>query len=120
VSRAPAIFDRPKLDALAARHMARLPADRLVDLAADHLRKAGYLHAGFAAGAREWIGRLALLYAERLPKMSNLPGDAAVLFDFAPEKSRRAWPCPPPHAPRPCTAASQGPSKTRPAPPCPA
>ena len=86
VSRSPAIFDLPKLDALAARHMARLPADRLVDLAADHLRKAGYLPAGTAAGAREWIGRLALLYAERLPRMSNLPRDAAALFEFSAER----------------------------------
>ncbi|HEV8702747.1 MAG TPA: glutamate--tRNA ligase [Candidatus Polarisedimenticolia bacterium] len=87
VSRAPAIFDRPKLDALAARHMARLPADRLVDLASEQLRRAGYLPAELPAGAREWIGRLALLYAERLPRMSNLPTDASVLFDFAPPKS---------------------------------
>jgi nondiscriminating glutamyl-tRNA synthetase len=87
VSRAPAIFDRPKLDALAARHMVRLPADRLVDLASEQLRKAGYLQAELPAGAREWIGRLALLYAERLPRMSNLPADAAVLFDFSPSRS---------------------------------
>ena len=87
VSRAPAIFDRPKLDALAARHMARLPVQRLVDLAAGPLRQAGILGADLPPGAPEWIGRLALLYADRLPKMSDLPKEAASLFDFAPEMS---------------------------------
>jgi glutamyl-tRNA synthetase len=87
VSRAPAIFDRPKLDALAARHMARLPVQRLVDLAAGPLRQAGVLGADLPPGAPEWIGRLALLYADRLPKMGDLPKEAASLFDFTPEKS---------------------------------
>ncbi len=87
VSRAPAIFDRPKLDALAARHMARLPADRLADLAAGQLRKAGILGSDLPPGAPQWIGRLALLYADRLPRMSDLPREAAALFDFTPENS---------------------------------
>ncbi|MGH9798017.1 MAG: glutamate--tRNA ligase, partial [Candidatus Polarisedimenticolia bacterium] len=43
VSRAPAGFDRAKLDALAARHMARLPPERLAGLAAPALARAGIL-----------------------------------------------------------------------------
>jgi len=83
VSRAPAIFDRVKLDALAARHMNRLPPGRLASLAAEQLQKAGYLAGEVAPGTLAWVGRLALLYAERLPKMSDLPRESAFLFEFS-------------------------------------
>ena len=87
VSRAPAIFDRQKLDALAARHMIRMPAGRLASLAAEHLRRAGLLGPGAAPGTSDWVGRLAMLYADRLPRMSDLPAASAFLFDFSPERS---------------------------------
>ena len=87
VSRAPAIFDRVKLDALSSRHMSRLPQGRLASLAAEHLLKAGLLEGEVAAEVRAWVGRLALLYAERLPKMSDLPGESAFLFGFSAARS---------------------------------
>jgi glutamyl-tRNA synthetase len=87
VSRAPAIFDRRKLDALAARHMARLPVEQLAALATAQLRRAGLLGADVPPGAPEWIGRLAQLYADRLPRMSDLPKESASLFDFSPARS---------------------------------
>ena len=87
VSRAPAIFDRVKLDALAARHMNRLPAGRLASLAAEQLHKAGFLAGEVEPGTLAWVGRLALLYAERLPKMSDLPRESAFLFEFSAERS---------------------------------
>ncbi len=83
VSRAPAIFDRVKLDALAARHMSRLPPGRLASLAAEQLHKAGLLAGEVPPGTLAWVGRLALLYAERLPKMSDLPRESAFLFEFS-------------------------------------
>src|SRR5207245_6252375 len=64
VSRAPAIFDRQKLDALAARHMNRMPPGRLASLAAEHLRRAGLLGPEASSAAYEWVGRLAMLYAD--------------------------------------------------------
>ena len=87
VSRAPAIFDRVKLDSLAARHMSRMPPDRLASLAAEQLLKAGFLVGEIPPGILAWVGRLALLYAERLPKMSDLPVQSAFLFEFSAEKS---------------------------------
>ena len=82
ISRSPAVFDPRKLDALSARHMARLPHERLASLAVDQLRRAGLLRAPEPPEAWSWAARLALLYAERLPRMADLPLEAAFLFDF--------------------------------------
>jgi glutamyl-tRNA synthetase len=82
VSKASAIFDRQKLDALAVRHMARLPEERLVTLASEHLQRAGVLPDPAPPGSREWVGRLARLFADRLARMAELPREAALLFDF--------------------------------------
>ncbi len=82
-SRAPAHFDLDKLDALAARHMARLPAGRLADLAVQALAGAGFVAPGPPGAVSDWVGRLAMLFADRLPKMADLPGQAALLFDFS-------------------------------------
>jgi nondiscriminating glutamyl-tRNA synthetase len=87
LSRSPAVFDTQKLDALAARHMARLPAPRLAGMAMEQLARSGLLPGDPPAGAWEWAGRLALLYAERLPRMGDLPGAAAFLFDFSARRS---------------------------------
>ena len=83
VSRAPAAFDGGKLDALAARHMARLPQARLAGLAMEHLSRAGVVAPEGSPDVWEWVGRLAMLYAERLPRMSELPSLASFLFDFS-------------------------------------
>jgi glutamyl-tRNA synthetase len=87
LSRAPAAFDRGKLDALAARHMARLPAERLALMAARPLARAGVWPQRPDPGVWEWAGRLALLYAGRLPRLADLPEAAAFLFDFSAERS---------------------------------
>ena len=87
VSRAPAIFDRPKLDALAARHMMRLPAARLAEMASEQMIRAGRLAGEVTPETRVWLGRLAQLYADRLPKMSDLPRECDFLFDFSARRS---------------------------------
>jgi glutamyl-tRNA synthetase len=87
VSRAPAAFDRGKLDALAARHMSRLPVERLAAMAARPLARAGVWPEHPDSEAWEWAGRLALLYAERLPRLADLPAEAGFLFDFSPARS---------------------------------
>jgi nondiscriminating glutamyl-tRNA synthetase len=86
VSRAPAIFDRPKLDALAARHMARLPVGRLAEMAAEQMVRAGRLEGEAPPETMEWLGRLALLYSDRLPSMSQLPKESTFLFEFDAER----------------------------------
>lgn len=87
VSRAPAIFDVQKLDALAARHMARLPGPRLASMAAGPLSEAGWWDPGAGPEAWEWLERLARLFAERLSRMVDLVKEAAFLFEFTPERS---------------------------------
>ncbi|MBI4169868.1 MAG: glutamate--tRNA ligase [Acidobacteria bacterium] len=87
VSRAPAIFDVQKLDALAARHMARLPGPRLAAMAAGPLEEAGWWDHAAGPEAWEWAGRLALLFAERLSRMADLVKEAAFLFEFSPQRS---------------------------------
>jgi glutamyl-tRNA synthetase/nondiscriminating glutamyl-tRNA synthetase len=82
VSRSPAVFDRQKLDALAAKHVARLPPGRLADLATEHLLRAGLLPAAPGGAVRDWAGRVAGLYADRLPRLGDLPREAAILFAF--------------------------------------
>jgi nondiscriminating glutamyl-tRNA synthetase len=87
LSKSPAVFDLKKLDTLSARHMARLPQAALGALAAEQMQRAGLMSADIPPGGREWMGRLAMLYAERLPKMADLVQEAAFLFDFTPERS---------------------------------
>src|SRR2546426_536665 len=87
VPRAPAIFDRPKLDALAARHMARLPVARLAEMAAEQMIEAGLLNRDVSPEVMQWLGRLALLYADRLPRMRQLQEESAFLFEFEAQKS---------------------------------
>ncbi len=87
LSKSPAVFDTQKLDALAARHMARLPPPRLAVLAMEQLVRAGRLEADAARGAWEWAGRLAMLYADRLPRMGDLPREAVLLFEFSAARS---------------------------------
>ncbi len=87
VSRAPAIFDRRKLDALAARHMAKMPAGRLQDLAVGQLLRAGRIGTAVSATTREWIGRVVMMYADRLPRMSDLTREIGLLLDFSPAQS---------------------------------
>jgi glutamyl-tRNA synthetase len=82
VSKASAVFDRQKLDALSLRHMARLPEERLASLASEHLQRAGVLSDPIPPGARDWIGRLAWLFADRLSRMADLRREASMLFDF--------------------------------------
>jgi glutamyl-tRNA synthetase len=87
VSRAPAIFDRRKLDSLAARHMAKLPAGSLGDLAVGQLARAGRIRTPVPPRTRDWIGRVAMMYADRLPKMSDLTREIGLLLDFSPSRS---------------------------------
>jgi glutamyl-tRNA synthetase/nondiscriminating glutamyl-tRNA synthetase len=82
VSRAPAVFDRQKLDALSSRHIARLPPARMGAEAQTHLARAGLLPDPAPAEVREWTARLAMLYADRLPRFGALPADAAPVFHF--------------------------------------
>lgn len=86
-SRAPAHFDREKLDALAARHMSRLEPPRLAELATRALVEAGCAEPQAAAALAGWAGRLAALFADRLPRMGDLPDQAAFLFDFSAARS---------------------------------
>jgi nondiscriminating glutamyl-tRNA synthetase len=79
---APAVFDRQKLDALAARHMARMPPARLAGLAVETLQRAGLLPSELPPQGRDWVGRLVLLFSERLPRMADLPREAALVFGF--------------------------------------
>ena len=87
LSKSPAVFDLKKLDALSARQMSRLPPARLAALAVEQMQRASLLGAELPPGAVEWSGRLAMLYAERLPRMADLVQEGAFLFDFAPERS---------------------------------
>jgi len=83
VSRAPAVFDRQKLDALSLRHIARMPPERLGPLAAEHLARAGRLPVDPPAAVLEWVGRVATMFADRLARLGDITKEAAVLFDFA-------------------------------------
>ena len=82
VTRDPVVFDRARLDALSARHMARLPESRLVPLAIRHLQSAGRLPAPAPSGAIGWVGRLVRLYSDRLVRMADLPREAETIFEF--------------------------------------
>jgi glutamyl-tRNA synthetase len=82
VSHSPAVFDRQKLDALSARHIARMPPEKIEPQAVDYLTRAGLLPGRAPAEVRAWAGRLAMLYADRLPRFGLLPGETAPVFTF--------------------------------------
>jgi nondiscriminating glutamyl-tRNA synthetase len=54
VSHSPAVFDRQKLDALSARHIARMPPERLAPPALEHLARAGLVPEPAPAPVRDW------------------------------------------------------------------
>ena len=87
VSRAPAVFDRMKLDALSMRHIARMPKDRLAPMALEHLGRAGLVPEPVPGEVAAWVGRLAEIYAERLACFADLPREAALVFGFDAERS---------------------------------
>jgi len=82
VSRAPAVFDRQKLDALSLRHVARMPPERLGPLAVEHLARAGLIAAAPPADVLAWAGRVATMLADRLPRIGDITREAAVVFEF--------------------------------------
>jgi nondiscriminating glutamyl-tRNA synthetase len=82
VSHSPAVFDRQKLDALSARHIARMPPGKIEPPAVEHLTRAGRLPGGASPEVRAWAGRLAMLYADRLPRFGLLPEETAPVFAF--------------------------------------
>jgi glutamyl-tRNA synthetase/nondiscriminating glutamyl-tRNA synthetase len=82
VSHSPAVFDRQKLDALSARHIARMSPEKIEPPAVEHLTRAGLLPGRAPAEVRSWAGRLAMLYADRLPRFGLLPGETAPVFSF--------------------------------------
>ncbi|MGH9798148.1 MAG: hypothetical protein ACRD5D_08340, partial [Candidatus Polarisedimenticolia bacterium] len=51
------------------------------------LARAGILPDPVPPAVGAWAGRLAHLYAERLPRAADLPERAAFLFDFTPSRS---------------------------------
>ncbi len=80
-------FDPGKLDALARRHIERMTEQRMAELATEQLVRAGLLHEPIPAGGKGWAGRLARLFSDRLARFGDLPGHAALLFEFDPRAS---------------------------------
>jgi glutamyl-tRNA synthetase/nondiscriminating glutamyl-tRNA synthetase len=87
VAKAPAVFDPQKLDALSMRHIARMTPEQLTPLALEHLARAGKVDDPAAAEVVEWVSQLAAAWSERLVRLGDLPGEAALVFDFSPEAS---------------------------------
>jgi len=87
VSRAPAVFDTQKLDALSMRHIARMPPENLAPQSIEHLDRAGFLRLPIPASVRAWVERLAGLYSERLARFADLPREASLFFDFDAERA---------------------------------
>jgi nondiscriminating glutamyl-tRNA synthetase len=82
VARAPAVFDRHKLDALSLKHVARMPPARLGPLAAEHLARVGLLPADPPPAVLAWTARVATMLADRLPRLGAIVAESAILFEF--------------------------------------
>ena len=87
VSKAPAVFDPQKLDALSMRHIARTSPEHLTPLALEHLARAGKIQDPATADVVEWVSQLTAAWSERLVRLGDLPGEATLVFDFTPEAS---------------------------------
>ncbi|HEV8200573.1 MAG TPA: glutamate--tRNA ligase [Candidatus Polarisedimenticolia bacterium] len=82
VSRSPAVFDRPKLDALSMRHLQRWDPSRLVGEAAPVLQEAGLLPPTISSDVRAWSQALVGLVSDRLTRLGELPDLLGVVFAF--------------------------------------
>ncbi|HZM69059.1 MAG TPA: glutamate--tRNA ligase [Candidatus Cryosericum sp.] len=82
VSKAPAVFDQQKLDALSMRHIARMAPEILGPPAVEHLVRAGLLRLPVTPPVSTWVERLAALYSERLARFADLPRETSLVFEF--------------------------------------
>ena len=86
IATSPVRFEMEKLEALATRHMERMPVDGIAALAAEHLARSGVLRWPVSGEGRRWAGGVARLFSDRLPKMSDLPAAVRRLFEFDPAR----------------------------------
>src|SRR5207247_6343182 len=82
VSKSPAIFDRAKLDWVNRSHIARMPADRLAELAEPFLVAAGLAPSSPGPEIRSWLGRAIEAVKSHVDHLDQLQAAMPVIFGF--------------------------------------
>jgi glutamyl-tRNA synthetase len=84
VSRSSAIFDYDKLSWINRQHIKELTSRQKAELAYPHLCRAKLLPEKMSETQWEWLEKAAEELAERINRFSDIPQEAAVLFEFSP------------------------------------
>lgn len=84
VSRHSAIFDYEKLFWINRQHIKKLRPSEKAILAYPHLREAGLVPDKMTEAHWDWLEEAVESLAERVDRLSGLPEEMAVLFDFSP------------------------------------
>lgn len=84
VSRSSAIFDYDKLSWINRQHIKELTPRQKAELAYPHLCRAKFLPEKMSETQWEWLEKAAEELAGRIDRFSDIPQEAAVLFEFSP------------------------------------
>jgi nondiscriminating glutamyl-tRNA synthetase len=82
ITKSPAVFDNDKLNWLNRHYMKECPPSRLAGLATPYLVAHGQLSADPGPTVTAWIERVLYAVLKNINILSELPGAAAIIFDF--------------------------------------
>ncbi|GLY12808.1 glutamate--tRNA ligase [Pseudobacillus badius] len=80
LSKSPALFDQQKLSWMNNQYMKKVDLDRVVELAAPHLVKAGWIAAERSPEEEEWVRELIGLYQEKMSFGAQIAEMAELFF----------------------------------------
>lgn len=87
VSKAPAIFDRAKLDWMNRSYIAASTPERLALEAEPYFVKAGLIPAQQDASVRAWLAQAADAVRTHVDHLDQLPAETAIIFGFDPDST---------------------------------
>ena len=82
VTKSPAVFDPEKLAWMNRHYMKAAPPERLAQLAAPFLVKAGYLSEPHRQATLAWLERVVDAVLKNLDRLDQLPAAARLVFDY--------------------------------------
>ncbi len=83
VSKAPAIFDRAKLDWMNRSYINATPSEELVDIALPHFAAAGLIPLQPDPEIRAWLAQLIDVVKTHVDHLDQLPAESAIVYGFA-------------------------------------
>jgi glutamyl-tRNA synthetase/nondiscriminating glutamyl-tRNA synthetase len=90
ITKSPAVFDNDKLNWMNRHYMKQCPPQRLAELAAPYLERAGLVGPHPGPEILAWIERVLDAVLKNVSLLSELPGAAQIVFVFDPQTSLAA------------------------------